>query len=367
MQTVCEKSKCSGCMACVDICPKNAVRIEDTIREYNAVIDSDLCVNCGACHKVCQQNNPPEFRKPILWKQGWAEDSAVRAASSSGGFAAALELAFVRSGGVVCSCAHVGDDYGFIFAHSEDEVKRFAGSKYVKSNPAGAYKEIAKLLKSGSKVLFVGLPCQAAAARNYTRDHENLYTVDLICHGSPSPKVLASFLEDYNMKISDLGCAKFREGMGFRLNTAEKPFNVPAITDTYTKAFLSATSYTENCYSCRYARVERVSDITIGDSWGSELGSEQMRAGISLALCQTEKGISLLNNSGLCLFDVDLDHAVSCNHQLESPSEPSPQREMFISGMESGEKFKKVAGKCFPTQNLKNKIKRVLYVLHIKR
>ena len=41
MVTVCEKDMCAGCMACIDICPKDAITIRDSLHAYNAVIDTD--------------------------------------------------------------------------------------------------------------------------------------------------------------------------------------------------------------------------------------------------------------------------------------------------------------------------------------
>ena len=51
-------------------------------------------------------------------------------------------------------------------------------------------------------------------------------------------------------------------------------------------AFLCSLMYTDNCYECKYAKLERVSDLTIGDAWGTEL-TEEMKQGVSLALSQT--------------------------------------------------------------------------------
>ena len=104
MKTVCPKNNCVGCMACVELCPKNAIKIVDDLSSYNAVIDEEQCVNCNLCHNVCQNNADIEATRPISWKQGWALDSSVRESSSSGGAAQAIELAFVKAGGIVCSC-----------------------------------------------------------------------------------------------------------------------------------------------------------------------------------------------------------------------------------------------------------------------
>ena len=54
MTTVCEKGKCTGCMECIDVCPKKAIKVIDSWMEYNAVIDSEKCIQCNACHSACQ-------------------------------------------------------------------------------------------------------------------------------------------------------------------------------------------------------------------------------------------------------------------------------------------------------------------------
>lgn len=157
MKTVCTKDNCTGCMACVESCPQNAIKVVDELDSYNAIINEEQCVNCDLCRKVCQNNRIVKFTQPIMWKQGWARDTLVRSNSSSGGVAQAIERAFVRSGGVVCSCAFEKGLFGFVFAESEKEVEKFKGSKYVKSNPCGIYKKIKEYLIAGRRVLFVGL------------------------------------------------------------------------------------------------------------------------------------------------------------------------------------------------------------------
>lgn len=365
MKTVCKKDMCAGCMACVEICPKNAVSVEDTIGEYNAVIDTEKCVNCGLCHKTCQENNPPKLIKPIYWKEGWTDDEKLRAESSSGGFASAISLAFVKNGGIVCSCCFNENGFGFSFAENETDVKRFTGSKYVKSNPYGIYKRISSYINDGKKLLFIGLPCQAAAVKNYIGNSDKLYTVDLICHGSPSPKILESFLSENQIAADEK--LSFRNKEDFHLEYGGKRLTVSTVRDMFTRSFLEGSCYTQNCYNCKYAGLERVSDLTLGDSWGSQLSKEEQKKGISLALCQSEKGKQLLKEAKLNLYDVDLDRAVEFNRQLNHPSELHPKRALFISGMKSGKGFKKSYKKCFPKRYMKHRVYTVLYKLGIKR
>ena len=153
---------------------KQIIKIVDELDSYNAIINEEQCVNCDLCRKVCQNNRNVKFTQPIMWKQGWARDTLVRSSSSSGGVAQAIERAFVRTGGIVCSCAFEKGTFGFMFAESEKEVEKFKGSKYVKSNPSGIYKKIKEYLIAGRKVLFVGLPCQVEAVKCYVASARGL-------------------------------------------------------------------------------------------------------------------------------------------------------------------------------------------------
>lgn len=364
MNTVCERDMCAGCMACIDICPRKAITIIDSLSAYNAEIDSENCINCNACHKICQVNQKPSFRAPIKWNQGWAANASIRKASSSGGAAVAIERAFINAGGIVYSCSFNEGEFVFKKAESDEEVKQFAGSKYVKSNPQGVYKEIKKLLQEQKQILLVGLPCQIAAARNICGNVDNLITVDLICHGSPSPKLITLFLKEYGYDIDRIGKISFRTKTRWHLKPEEKELTKPFISDYYTSAFLNGTIYTENCYSCSYAQLNRVSDITLGDSWGSELSAEEQKKGISLILMQTEKGIKLVEESDLLLFDVDIERAIAYNHQLKHPSIAPLQRNRFFE-LISKKGFKKAYETCYPKQHYKDLIKKVLYSLKL--
>lgn len=201
-----------------------------------------------------------------------------------------------------------------------DELQGFSGSKYVKSNPQGIYKIIRKMLSDGKIVLFIGLPCQCAAVKKATSNIESgeLYIVDLICHGTPSPKLLESFLTQYHCNLDNIETISFRDKGHFALQENQKNIAMPGTMDCYSIAFLNGLIYTENCYECYYADSKRVSDLTIGDSWGTNLPDSGK--GISLVLCNTKKGMELLEKSALCLTDVDIEKAIASNPQLQAPS-----------------------------------------------
>lgn len=352
---------CAGCMACVDVCPTGSIRVVRGTSYYTPDVNQNLCVDCGRCTKVCQQLHPAEAKEPFAWFQGWAKDPNERSSSSSGGFASAISRSFLASGGAVCSCVFKEGEFRFAVADHPDEVVKFKGSKYVKSDPSGAYKTVRRMLSDGRKVLFIGLPCQVSAMRNYVGSKlaDLLYTVDLICHGTPSLQLLDLFLQENGTSLDRLQNITFRRKESFQVSEGEIAVEAVGATDRYTLAFLEGLSYTENCYSCAYARTARVSDLTLGDSWGSEL-IDEASSGISLALCQTRKGKELLDDAGLKLFEVDIDRAVEHNCQLRSPSIMLPRRRRFFDDLDAGMSFGKAVCRALPKQCLKQGIKRFL-------
>lgn len=361
---VCEENMCTGCRACIDKCAKGAISIKDDLDTFNAVIDENKCIDCGACHKVCPNNTLVELKEQLSWYQGWADDKEEREKSSSGGFASVLSKSFVKNGGIVCSCSFMNGDFIFEAVNSEDEVERFRGSKYVKSNPEGIYKKVKELLRGQNNVLFIGLPCQVAAVKNFVGENykNNLYTVDLICHGTPSVEILKKYLEQYKVNLKDVKEISFRTKNSFMLKNNEKPIIDSRIQDRYTMTFLASLNYTENCYSCRYATDKRVGDITIGDSWGSGL-MEEIEKGISLVMCQTEKGKELLNLMPFHFEKVNVDEALKSNHQLRHPAIVPKKRKEFFEGIKNGKKYDSVVAKIYPKTCLKQRIKKILYFI----
>ena len=358
MKTVCELNMCNGCMACVEKCHRNAITIKDDLKYYNALIDTKKCVDCGLCTKVCPRENDNDMSKPKWWYQGWA-DSEIREHASSGGAASAIIRAFIKNGGYVASCLFDSGKFVFEVTNEMAVARKFAGSKYVKSKPEKIYGKIQSLLKANQKVLFIGLPCQVAAVNQFIKDKTNLVTADLICHGTPSPYLLKKCLQEYGHDINTLTDINFRIKSLYELNRDGKPIAAFHTMDNYLIAFLHSYDYTENCYSCKFATLDRVSDITLGDSWGTELSGE-VKNGVSLILCQSEKGKELIESAGLNLLDVDINNAISHNEQLNKPSKCSKSRDQFFENYNRYNNFGKALVKTAPGIVAKEKVKSIV-------
>lgn len=363
INSVCPSNQCAGCMACVDGYPRKAITIVDAKKYMNAVIDENQCIHCNACHRICQRNHPASFREPKKWLQGWGEDK-IRASSSSGGFSQALMRAAVKNGFSVAACRFHEGNFDFDLFDEEERVNDFIGSKYVKSNPIGIYKRVRTKLNQGRKVLFIGLPCQVSSLRNFNQNHKNLYTVDLVCHGTPSVQLLRESIKGYGYDLSDLNAIYFRKHDRFAIKGEPVHILPEGVQDCYTRAFLRGLCYTENWYSCQYARPERVGDLTMGDSWGTEM-KEELHKGLSLVLCQTAKGQELLDMMDFKFFPVDKENSIRMNHQLCHPSAMPMQRKDFFKHLEQGISFNHAVGLAYPKDYFKQYVKRILIGLKL--
>lgn len=359
MKYVCKENMCTGCKACVAKCPVNAINVVDSLSSYNAQINENACINCGACIKVCQNNSDIEKMEPCSWHQGWANNIDIRNNSTSGGYATAIMNAFLKNGDFVCSCMFKNGEFSFYILERESDLTKVCGSKYVKSNPEQSYVAMRKLLSQNKRVLFIGLPCQVAAVKKYMSSKliENLYTIDLICHGTPSYGMLDLYMKQHHIKLKELSEVRFRT----KKDAPEfDSFEINGIEDTYTFAFLKGLSFTERCYSCQFAGVQRVSDLTLGDSWGSILPKNEQLNGISLAICQNEKGKELLQMANVYIIDADKEMAVNNNVQLRHPMKKTSQREVFWKCIRSGKSFEFAVFKSYPKQIMKQRIKKIL-------
>ena len=326
---VCKKDKCTGCFACYNICPKNA--IEMIVDDYGYLypkVNKEKCVNCKMCEKVCPSINMPIFRKPVKVFAMAAKNEEVRLQSSSGGAATVFAENIIKNNGIVYGCAYSkGCHIQHIRINKIEDLDKLKGSKYVHSYVLDTFRQVKKDLNEGLTVLYIGTPCKIAGLRNYVKkcNNDKLYLVDLVCHGVPSQKYLSDSLYDKNednviFRVKNNFVLKETNEDGFVLKetSAEDSF--------YYRAFFEALTYRENCYTCNYAKSDRCSDLTIGDFWG--LGEDSKfykdkEKGVSVLLVNTEKGKKLIEiaSKEILIEERSLEEAKKKNGQLNRPKE----------------------------------------------
>lgn len=376
---------CCGCNACEQVCPTNCIKFDyDNEGFLYPTVDESKCISCGKCVKHCPilsdvkcNSNPDVYAAKYI-------DKKVVIKSSSGGVFMPLAKKFVDNGGVVFGCAF---DENLVARHiaveKAEDLYKLQSSKYVQSDIRGIYSQVKTALTQNKPTLFSGTGCQVAGLMSFLgKEYDNLFTIDIVCHGTPSPKLfeyytdwlgkkLGGKLIEYNFRSKEKhGWDKY-----FKASTADKSITKYGLFDPYYSAFMKCTTYRESCYNCKYANAERVGDISLADFWGIEKFDPKFydKNGVSLILVNSERGkkewIEL--SKQLDYIPSTLELAKEYNKNLSSPSKRPKERDNIFDGFDSdfdtyaktklkiGSTWKKRIKMLIPI-SLKGKIKRML-------
>ena len=306
------EASCTGCGACMQSCLHDAITMEEHEDGFlYPHINEKQCIGCGKCMKSCHALDAINMlSRPLFCYAARLRKEDTLFHSTSGGlFYALASYVFKKQGGVVYGC-QFDENYNAVIrrAESDKDLLPMHGSKYVWSSSLASFPEVLRDLKEGRVVLYSCLPCQAAGLRKYLgKSYANLYIVDILCGGAPSPLAFQKYLEtltdqngkkelkfqfrDKELYGSGVHCTYFLEGIKHHETWLENSFYF---------AFSSKARLTwrKSCYGCNYKSLARVSDITIGDYWGVEKyhSSFDPKDGVSLALINSEKGFELFDS-----------------------------------------------------------------------
>lgn len=351
---------------------------EDELGFIYPKIDESLCVECGACKRVCAYQSEMQTAQPQSGYAAVNKDKRQGSKSSSGGLFAALATYVLGKDGVVYGAAYDYQPDKVVVRHigitSTDELPRLQGSKYVQSYMGDTYKHVRANLKQGRRVLFSGTPCQVAALKRFLRvDYDNLFTIDIICHGVPSQRFFNDYLHCLERKTkTKIGGFSFRDKSKpwkdyhilYDCKCHEEYGNLSTHKDFHKKIWWKHSSYFYyfikmhtfriNCYSCQYATSSRTGDITLGDYWGIETQHSELFklskwirywfGGISCVLVNTSKGTELLRNIApyLDIQESTPEKIIWGNGQLKHPSPLNENERSRILGLYRGKGYEAV-------------------------
>lgn len=350
-----DKTKCCGCNACANICPVSCISLnEDEEGFYYPFVDKEKCISCGQCDKVCHYNF--ELKNMNNSKSYYAAYSSnleiVKDSSSGGVFWEIVKYVFSENG-VIYGAILESD---FYVRHTRTDTlntsAKIRKSKYLQSNIEYTYREAKDDLSLGKLVLFSGTPCQIAGLKAYLqKEYENLVTVDVVCHGVPSRKLFSSFIKELNHEYNDQAVEMIwrdkRNGWGPNHISIKFSSGKEVVTTSqqnkYQKGFLDNFYLRPSCYSCKYAKLPRIGDISLADFWGYEgaLKESNNNVGMSLVIVSSNKGADIFERikENLIFENVEESYAKEKSRHSHMPPRTNRYRKMFFNDYRKGLSF----------------------------
>jgi coenzyme F420-reducing hydrogenase beta subunit len=375
MIKITDKSKCCGCEACVQVCPKHSISFsQDNEGFFYPVVDIGTCIQCGLCEKVCPVLLPYDEHKPQEVLAAINKDEKVRMVSSSGGVFILLAKYVISQGGVVFG-VRFDNQWQAIFDYAEsiEALNAFKGSKYVQARVNNCFVLCKQFLDKGRQVLFSGTQCQIAGLLHFLRKpYQNLLTVDVVCHGVPSPRVWQCYLQetvpggrqaikDIQFRDKRLGWKRFSLTVLLNEQQHNNLLSSPFNENPFMRAFVKNLILRPSCYSCPAKLGKSSSDITLADFWGVEKVEPAMfdNRGTSLVLVNTEKGGQALNRNYLKFTPTKFEYAVKFNPQAIYPAICHPNRNLFFESFNEHSNILSLIDRCLRPpllQRLKSRI-----------
>lgn len=350
MPILADKNQCTGCTACANICPKSCIEMKEDDEGFaQPVIDNSKCISCLACERVCPilSNRTPKDEETKAYA-ALSKNDETRLESSSGGIFSELAKLILQSNGIVYG-AKYDDDFKVIHTGIEDieSLKELRGAKYSQSDLSTIFQTIKTQLNNGRQVLFSGTPCQIGGLKAFLKkDYDNLYCIDFVCHGVPSPLVWKKYIEyrsqvdadnqvpEYiNLRNKESGWSHYSYQVEFAYSKSNH-YLCQNDKDLYMSLFVNNYILRRSCSNCYYKGYSRESDITLGDFWGiwDILPSMDDNKGTSVVFTHSNKGEKLLNSAAIHLQsnNVTLDQATMMNPSLLKSSLPKENRERVL-------------------------------------
>ena len=230
-----------------------------------------------------------------------------------------------------------------------ERAHAFRGSRYVQSDLKDCFTEIKKHIEKKTVVCFIGTPCQVYGLKSFLgKEYDNLVTVDVVCHGTPSPKMWEKYLNLQKSKYhSEIESVAFRyKTYGYHSSTMRiafkngKSYFGSARVDLMLKSFFEGLSSRPSCYKCHFKTLERCSDFTIYDCWNAEKLVNNLiddDKGFTNLIVQSSKGEKILEEikDKYELYSVDLKKAADLDGvMIWNSAQPHPRRNEFYHGID---------------------------------
>lgn len=346
------KSQCTGCTACASVCPQQCICMVEDVEgfTYPKIVNVTSCISCSACERVCPVLNPKAHKQSLTRVYAaLSKNDSLRMESSSGGVFSELSKIVLQSGGIIYGASY--DKNGSVKHISVDNIEalgKLRGAKYAQSNLEDSFLTIKKQLDSGKKVLFSGTPCQVGGLKSFLKkDYDNLFCIDFVCHGVPSPLVWKKYVkyraqidndnnnlpEYINLRNKESGWSNYSYSVEFSYSKGKR-YLCKNSEDLFMNLFVNNYILRRSCSECYFKGYNRVSDITLGDFWGIWDINSKMddNRGTSLVLTHSVKGEELFRaaSGNIKSSQVTLEQASMMNPSLLQSSIPQPSRDKVL-------------------------------------
>ena len=364
------KEKCTGCKACADACPVQAIEFYNEADGFwYPQIHYVKCVSCGNCYDKCPCLNDLEQSNQKVLKCYGAKtkNEEIRLQSTSGGVFSEFAIKWIEDGGIIVGAEY--DELNLVhhaYSSKVEDIRKFRQSKYVQSDTVGIYRKVKNLLSQDQKILFCGTPCQVEALLLFLGGkYKNLLTLDFVCCGICSPgmyqQYLAGIEKKYHSKVTRVWFKNKKEGwrsIGTRIDLENgKQYYRVGARDLFMTSFVSdALSMRLSCEECKYRKLPHNSDITLGDFWGIEKINPSFddNKGLSAVLLNSIKGVNVFASvrDRLDYFETTKEEISQGNFTIFQPKHINPLRREFVELMNQ-KGFRKAMAKYSKYSGLK--------------
>lgn len=348
MKEIVSKNLCTGCTACKSICPKNAIEMIEDIEGFKVpLIDQKKCINCGLCQKTCPVINTKNNSSLNECYAAYNKDEKELLSSASGGIFSLLANSILNENGIVIGAMLDSNNMlKHVAIRNKEALKNLKGSKYLQSDLGNIFVFIKENIKN-NKILFVGTPCQVAGLKAFIKqDYNNLYCIDLICHGVPSAKLFYKYIKElerknddkvinYNFRDKSIGWEIYSNKIIFEKRTTITEL---ARNNYYMQLFLGDNALRKSCYNCNFKLGNKYSDITLGDFWGIKKKYPKIynKKGVSAIIINSSKGQEMFEKikENLIFKSCYKEDIIDGNLSLIESAGFSKKREYFFDDLD---------------------------------
>lgn len=356
-----EKFNCTGCGACKAVCPVDCIILNSDEEGFLYPVADSRCIDCGKCERVCPVNDNKckreDFNQYSIVGRHKSDD--VWQKSSSGGAFTAICEVYHKDGGAIFGARFSGTKVVHNYVKKLKEIEVFRKSKYVQSDMGDNYHEVKSFLESGNQVIFSGTPCQVAGVRNFLgRDYDNLFCIDLVCHGVGSPGVFSKYIEHlemkYDSKVKNFTFRHKKVKKGRMLQHViiidfESGKRVENENDIFNTAFIQNLLIRPSCEVCKFANINRLGDLTIADFKKKHelLPEAKMLDNFSTIIINSKKGKEVADKliEKMKIYPIDIKDIIKTNPPLRllpKTKKTNKNRELFFQDLLKGESIETI-------------------------